>query len=157
MKNKYTPPPTLITKAKTSVVPLKHLINNKTDLANVGTILLHQQTIQAIRDNSGPLAPSCEYQTHFWALVCRLSLPDKSNFDIAIPTVFFNYKQEVSGARIDFELQDVCDMSDNLEPVHNVMVNKFMSSDFIKQLPELFPSYDITYLSAPMNSLHKHP
>ena len=137
--------------------PAPHLIKTITDLSNVGVVLLHQETIQQLRTLSGPLAPSCEYQVHFWALVARIHQADMSTIDICIPTVFFNYKQEVSGARIDFELQDVCDISEQLEPVHNVMVNKFMNMPFITELNKLFPDCTIDYLSTDMNSCHKHP
>lgn len=137
-------------KAKT-----KHLIKPYRDLRNVGLLFMTDKTLQSIRERSGPLANSCEYQTHYWALVGRVMQPDGSVFDMCIPTVFFNYKQEVTGARIDFELSDVNSMSTKLEPVHNTMVNKYMQSPFIETVKRKFPN--ISFMSTSMNQLHKHP
>ncbi len=131
-----------------------HLIKPVTNLQNIGILLLQQQTLNSIKEKSGPLTADNEYQVHYWALVCRIRQPDKSIIDICLPTVFFNYKQLVSGAHIDFELQDVCDMSDKVEPVHNMMINKYMASEFITTLKKY---HDIEFISVNSNSIHKHP
>jgi len=131
-----------------------HLIESTTDLQNVGILLLQQHTLDIIKEKSGPLTETNEYQVHYWALICRIHQTDKSVVDICLPTVFFNYTQHVAHARIDFEFQDVCDMSEKIEPVHNIMVNKYMASSFITTLKE---HYDIEFISVNSNSIHKHP
>ena len=120
---------------------------------------MNQSSIQEIQKASGPLASKCEYQTHYWALVIRATSTDNSILDICIPTVFFNYKQTVSGAHIDFELSDVDDMSEQLEPVHNTIVNELMKAgNLVDQITELFPSLITTKLmSTNLNSMHRHP
>ena len=148
----------LLQPTTTLVAPKQpHLIKPITDLSNIGIVLLQQQTLDDIKEKSGPLTASNEYQAHYWALVCRIHQPDKSVIDICLPTVFFNYKQIVSGAHIDFELQDVCDMSDKVESVHNMMVNKYMNSPFIIELQKLLSAYHIEFISTDVNSFHKHP
>jgi hypothetical protein len=110
---------------------------------------MNDTTVQEIYQNSGPLANANEFQVHYWALVLRQKFADNSIVDICIPTVFYNYKQEVTSAHIDFDLKDVEEMSKALEPVHNVEVNKLKT--LLKDIP------NATLLSVPFNSIHKHP
>jgi hypothetical protein len=117
--------------------------------SNIGVLAMNDTTVQEIYQNSGPLANANEFQVHYWALVLRQKFADNSIVDICIPTVFYNYKQEVTSAHIDFDLKDVEEMSKALEPVHNVEVNK------LKTLLKDFPN--ATLLSVPFNSIHKHP
>ena len=134
-----------------------HLIKPTIDLSNVGVVLLQQQTLDAIKEKSGPLTTSNEYQVHYWALVCRIHQSDNSVIDICLPTVFYNYKQIVSSAHIDFELQDVCDMSEKVEAIHNMTVNQYMESPFIIELKQLLQAFTIEFISVDMGSLHRHP
>ena len=134
-----------------------HLIKDSKNLANTGVILLHQSTIESIREQSGTLAKNNEYQVHYWALVLRITMTDNSILDIAIPTVFYNYNQIVSSSVIEFEFQDVSAMSTQLEPIHNVMVNKLMVSPLIANLRKQYENNNIEYMSVATNSLPLHP
>ena len=123
---------------------------------NQGIILLNHKSIQAIYDQSGPLASSCEFQVHYWTLNLRFRAPDNSLLDIAIPTCYFNYEQLVSGGHIDFEMEDVKDFSAKLEPLHNMKVNELLATDIIPKLSSIF-SVEFEAMSSDINSIHKHP
>lgn len=123
---------------------------------NQGIILISQQAMQDIYEKSGPLANSCEFQTHYWFLNLRYRAEDNSILDIAIPTVYFNYTQKVSGARIDFEMKDVAEISAKVLPIHNMKVAEILKAPFIKNLEYYF---GITFekMSVDVGSIHKHP
>jgi len=123
---------------------------------NQGIILLNHKSIQAIYDQSGPLASSCEFQVHYWTLNLRFRAPDTSLLDIAIPTCYFNYEQLVSGGHIDFEMEDVKDYSAKLEPLHNMKVNELLATGVIQKLSSIF-SVQFEAMSSDINSIHKHP
>ena len=87
--------------------------------------MLDSSTLQSIFTSSGPKAVNNEFQVHYWALVMRHTAVDGSLLDVCIPTTFFNYKQEVSGAAINFEMKDVKEMSDRAEAIHNHVLKSF--------------------------------
>jgi len=123
---------------------------------NQGVILLNHKSIQAIYDQSGPLAKSCEFQVHYWTLNLRYRAEDDSILDIAIPTVYFNYEQKVSGAHIDFEMEEVKDLSEKLEPLHNVKVNELLVTGIVQRISDI---YGVAFqaMSSDINSIHRHP
>lgn len=142
----------------TSMTPKKTVsrIKDYVDPANQGIILIRQEAMQSIFNNSGPNAKSNEFQVHYWALNLRFRAADTSILDIAIPTCYFNYPQEVTSAHIDFELKDVIDISAKVQPLHNMKVNELQASGLISRLEDLL---GITFdqSSVPFNSIHRHP
>lgn len=141
----------------TPYVPKISLIKDCTSSKNTGVILLDQRTVEEIQKNSGPLTNGNEYQVHYHALVIRFKAPDNSILDICIPTVFFNYKQQVSAAHIDFELSDVDNASEPLFPVHNVYANKLLATPLIDHIKALIPNIEAEIIYTNLNSIHKHP
>lgn len=131
-------------------------IKDTINLSNQGIIFKDHAALQSIYKQSGPLADSCEFQVHNWNLVFRHKAPDSSYLDIAIPLVYFNYKQEVTGAHIDFEMSEVSEISEKLLPIAQIEANKILSTDFLKALQALFNVEFTTMLTA-LNSIHKHP
>lgn len=123
---------------------------------NQGIILISQQAMQDIYEKSGPLANSCEFQTHYWFLNLRYRAEDNSILDIAIPTVYFNYTQKVSGARIDFEMKDVAEISAKVLPIHNMKVAEILKSSFFKNISDYFGVH-FEKMSVDVGSIHKHP
>jgi len=93
-----------------------------------------------------------EYQIHYWALVLTKTFTDGSTLSIGIPTVLFNYEQEVAAASVDFELKDVIEISEQIEILHNIEVNTL-----VPNLEQFFPTNEWEYSSSRMNNLHRHP
>lgn len=123
---------------------------------NQGIILINGTTMQDIYKKSGPLANANEFQVHYWFLNFRFRAEDNSILDIAIPTCYFNYEQFVSGGHIDFELQDVKDLSAKLLPLHNMKTNQLIDMGIKERLEEIF---NVTFemMSMDFGSIHKHP
>lgn len=123
---------------------------------NQGIVLLRQSDLQSIYEKSGPLAKNNEYQVHFWAINFRARYADNSIIDITIPTVYFNYKQEVSSAHIDFEMSDVVIISEKAAKLHHTIANRINGTDFAARLQALLHA-EIEVTSTDYNSIHRHP
>lgn len=131
-------------------------IKDKVDQRNYGVIAIPQHCLQKIFKQSGPLATTAEFQVDYWNLVFRHTFADNSILDIAVPLVFFNYPQEVSGAHIDFEMKDVSAISDKLLPVANAQAAAVLATSFPSTLSTLF-NLDFEPHLVPLNTIHRHP
>jgi len=107
-------------------------------------------TLQEIAAKSGELAEKNEFQVHYWALNLIKTFSDDSKICISIPLVFYNYKQEVSAASIDFELKDVEEMSDKTQELAISLGNNLYN-----KIKHQFKDYK-PYIT-PLNSVHRHP
>ena len=132
------------------------LIKDQNNFSNHGIILISDQAQQDIFTKSGPLADRNEFQTHYWFLNFRHVAADNSILDIAIPTVYFNYKQSVSGAHIDFEIKDVADLSSKIIPIHNMKVNELLAGNIKTKLENYF-AVSFQTISVDVGSIHRHP
>jgi len=93
---------------------------------------------------------------HYWMLVFRHQFEDEGFFDIAVPTCYFNYEQFVTGAHVDFEMKDVSDLSAKLTPLHNMISNQILATDFQARLEAIF-GLSFEPLSVDVGTLHRHP
>jgi hypothetical protein len=131
-------------------------IIDKPTTSHFGLLLSTQQAIEEFQVKSGMLKPfTTEYQFHYWALVARIKLEDQV-LDIAIPTVLFNYKQEVTGAAVDFHLNDVEKASNDNAPAAEAIANVLVNSSFGQYISTTFGSA-IEWMNVPMNTCHVHP
>lgn len=121
----------------------------------IGISLWTDEALQAITKQSGKHAKKNEYQIHYWAVNLRFTGTDNSVLDLSIPSVIFNYKQEVSLAHIDFELTDVDEMSEALEVLQKIEVNKLVP--LVEKLKNLLPNMKTEIKSVNLNQLHRHP
>lgn len=140
------------TSTASTAIPIK----DRVDQRNYGIIAIPQRCLQNIFKQSGPLATTAEFQVDYWNLVFRHTFADNSILDIAVPLVFFNYPQEVSGAHIDFEMKDVSAISDKLLPVANAQAAAVLSTSFPSTLSTLF-NLDFEPHLVPLNTIHRHP
>lgn len=93
---------------------------------------------------------------HFWAINFRARYADNSIIDVTIPTVYFNYKQEVSSAHIDFEMSDVVTVSEKAAKLHHTIANRINNTSFATMLEQLLRT-SIEVTSTDYNSIHRHP
>lgn len=146
----------MTSKTTSQQTTLQTLIKDQSCHSNHGIILISEQAQQDIFTKSGLLAERNEFQTHYWFLNFRHIASDNSILDIAIPTVYFNYKQSVSGAHIDFEMKDVADLSTKLLPIHNMKVNELLAGNIKTKLESYF-GISFQAMSVDVGSIHKHP
>ena len=131
-------------------------IRDTNDYRHQGIILMKDTAMQKILTKSGKLAKSNEFQVHYWSLVLRHVSDDGSVLDIAIPTVYFNYKQEVTSAHIDFDMKEVGEISDKLLPLHNAKVNELLKSGIIDNVQAKL-GVEFELMSVNLGSQHAHP
>lgn len=131
------------------------IVDQKSD-KHFALLLSTQQSIEEFQIKSGMLKPfTTEYQYHYWALVARIQIEEEI-FDIAIPTVLFNYDQEVNGSAVDFHLNDVEKASNENAATADTIANIIVESDFGKYLTETFQG-QLEWMNVPMNTCHVHP
>lgn len=93
---------------------------------------------------------------HYWFLNLRYKASDGSYLDIAIPTTYFNYPQQVSAAHIDFEMSEVSDISDKALRLHNALIAKLLASTAYAKLLSAFAcTFDAS--SVLLGTMHRHP
>ena len=156
MKQSNLQPWTLGNKSEKPNLTSKTPIVDVSTKRNQGIILLRQSDLQNIYEKSGPLAKNNEFQVHFWAVNFRARYADNSIIDVTIPTIYFNYKQEVSSTHIDFEMSDVSAVSEKAAKLHNVIANRITTVDFEAAL-RTWLGTDIEVTSTDYNSIHRHP
>lgn len=124
----------------------------------VGFVYYTKQMAKAIRDLSGHLTEDNEYQVHYNAVVFRLGNTTDGIIDICIPTVIFNYPQEVTAASISFNLKDVSKMTKAVAILNELMI-KTVISKFYEPLKKIADKLDTTIeiKSTHYNNIHKHP
>lgn len=122
-----------------------------------GILYTTKRMIENITNNSGTLAKSNEYQVHWEGITFRLSKGD--NFlDITVPTVVYNYPQEVSASTIEFDLKDVLTTREAIKPLVDVKAKEVMAI-FYKPLIEYATSLGLTVsaITNAMSNIHRHP
>jgi len=140
----------------TTVVSNQPKIVDKKSDKHFGLLLSTQQSVEEFQKKSGMLkAFTTEYQYHYWALVARIKVEDEV-LDIAIPTVMFNYNQKVSGAAVDFHLNDVEAASNKNAPIAEAIAGVLIASSFGQYLQTTFGS-TLEWMNIPMNTCHVHP
>jgi len=143
------------TTVRTNVLTKPKIKDFITDTSQ-GVILIDSRAMQEIFVKSGPLAKDNEFQVHYWFLNLRFRAPDNSILDIAIPTAYFNYKQEVSKAAIGFNMKQIGEISDQIKPLHNVKVNQLLELGIAEQFEALL-GVKFETQSAQYGSIHRHP
>jgi hypothetical protein len=123
-----------------------------------GILYTTQKMIHEITAKSGPLAINNEYQVHWEGITFRLSASDNSFIDITIPTVVFNYPQEVSSAYISFDLKKVTAMREALTPLIDVKEKEAIAV-FHRHISQLASQYNLTVqaVRTPLSNIHRHP
>lgn len=120
----------------------------------LGVLCLDAKTLQDIYENSGKLAEENEFQVHYWFLNLRKINEDGTIIDIQIPTVVYNYEQEVSFTSIDFQLEDVTKISDSLEEVANQKAKQILLNPKLK---EYIKKHNLIVSNVALGTLHRHP
>jgi hypothetical protein len=123
-----------------------------------GILYTTQKMIHEITAKSGILAMHNEYQVHWEGITFRLSASDSSFIDITIPTVVFNYPQEVSSAYISFDLKKVTAMREALTPLIDVKEKEAIAV-FHRHISQLASQYNLTVqaVRTPLSNIHRHP
>lgn len=131
------------------------ILDNKL-LLNVLTIVLYNHNdLQRFKDACEPIGLRNEYQCHYFALV-RVEKNDKATLNLVIPLIYYNYKQKVSGATVDFNMNDVTEVAKQIEETARLQAKRVKL--LLKGVkPMLDNCSSIEYKLTFYNNIHKHP
>ena len=128
------------------------MIKDMNNLTDTAIVFYKGKDLIDFKSKSMPLAATNEYQCHYSALVRIVEFSDGSKQHFVFPLIYYNYKQEVSAANIDFELKDVQEKAKEVQeasiPLFKMLKAKFVDLDKDKKV-----SYKLTLF----NNIHKHP
>ena len=136
---------------------IDYKIKDDTQYTNQLTIVYYDHNdLNKFKILSGKLAVSNEYQCHYFALV---RTEDSGNCIIrqVFPLIYYNYKQQVSGATVDFEMDDVREVAKQLALTGIVKAKKNALIERLNHLKPIYPDAKISYKVTFFNNIHRHP
>ncbi len=134
----------------------RQLIRDVKDKDQFGILLFRQDTLDEVYEASLPLARNNEFQFHYTSLVGTTNDGENNQtFRLSIPLICYNYKQTVSSAHIDFNLQEVEDIANQLMPIAQDKASEFLNSEQKEKVETIFGEMDWTIV--PYQSMHRHP
>lgn len=138
--------------------PLVPTPTDTRDTTKLSVVLLKQSTLNAISAICQPVAGASEFQVHYRALVTRIKNAN-NELIISIPTVFYNFKQKVAHASVDYHLDDIDKMAEEVKPISDAVINNIFSQvPLLGQLKALYgDEAEVTYSEVNSGSIHRHP
>jgi len=126
------------------------------DPETLSVVLYKQSTLEEIASLCKPKAGGSEFQVHFRGIQYVIQKPgSQKRLVFTIPTVFFNMPQKVTSGSVDFNLDEIATISDEIAPI---------SLEFGKKIDKAFPSaffkslgFEVTGRELEMGSIHRHP
>lgn len=147
--------PKLIPSNLTSQSSQEFIIKDESHYSNILTLVFYKhQDLKQIKELSGNLANSNEYQVHYFALV-RTEKTDNVWVSFVFPLIYYNYKQQVSTATIDFDMADVTEKAKELGKLAALKAN--VMKELVKDIPTLFENSKVEYKLTFYNNIHRHP
>jgi len=126
------------------------------DSSNLNIVLFKQSTLDKIAEICLPKAGGSEFQVHYRGIQIVIEHTDgKRRMIFTIPTVFFNMPQKVSSGSVDFNLDEVAELSNQVQPI-----SAKMAEEMINHFPIAFfqqRGFNISVRELEMGSMHRHP
>ena len=134
--------------------PTEHIDKGKLSL-----VLYSKKWLQDITRECIEAAGASEFQIGYRALVVRLT-KGETQFLITIPTATYNFPQEVSGARVDYELEDVekfgKQVSDDSMKAVTELIDKMPVLNALSAVAES-TGFKYEIFESNCGSIHRHP
>lgn len=154
----YTPPVASYNYGHYVARPAVPVPTDTKDVTKLSIVLMRQSVLNAISAVCQPVAGASEFQVHYRALVVRLK--DASNeLIINIPTVFYNFKQSVATASVDYHLDDIDNEAQAVKGISDLTVNNiFAEMPILGALRDIYSgTAEVTYSEVNSGSIHRHP
>jgi len=138
----------------TSVRETKPTTGRDDTLLNV--VLFKQSTLDEIARICLPEAGGSEFQVHYRGLQLIFSSPTTGNrLAVTIPTVFFNMPQKVTNAAVDFNLDEISEISKMVAPISEALANEYAKAFPIQFFKD--GGFELEALETERGSIHRHP
>jgi len=125
------------------------------DPETLNIVLFKQSFLNQIADQCIPVAGGSEFQTHYRAVQFLIEKPGVGRIIYTIPTVFYNFTQEVSTSAVDYNLIECDKNSKEVQPLSMEIAGKVNAS---------FPAsyfqsngFTVTVREDDIGSIHRHP
>ena len=126
------------------------------DPNTLSIILYKQSVLDEIAAMCKPKAGRAEFQVHHRGAQFIIEKPgEDKRIVFTIPTYFFNMPQKVTSGSVDFNLDEVKEISDQIADLSVDMVNKLAGAFPIAFFEGL--GYTVKIRELEMGSLHRHP
>ncbi len=125
------------------------------DSTTMSTVLFRQSILDTIGEMCLPTAGDSEFQVHYRSLQIIIGSKSGQRLVVTIPTVFFNMPQKVSRASVDFNLDEVSAVSEQVAPVSEALSEKFLAAFPVALFENL--GFTIEAREAEIGSMHRHP
>lgn len=128
------------------------------DTSKLSIVLMRQSVLNAISAICQPVAGASEFQVHYRALVVRVK-NETNELIINVPTAFFNFKQTVAHASVDYHLDDIDNAAEVVKPISDRIIQEiFAEMPILVALKELYgDSAEVTFSEVNSGSIHRHP
>ena len=129
------------------------------DSGKLSLVLYSKQWLQNITAKCIEAAGASEFQIGYRALIVRLT-KGETQFIVTLPTATYNFPQEVSGARVDYELEDVEKFGkqvseDSMKGVSEI-IGKMPVLDALNAVAEA-NGFEYEIFESNCGSIHRHP
>lgn len=122
----------------------------------LSVMLYKQSTLNEIAAICKPKALASEFQVHCRGAQILIQKPESDKRVVfTIPTYYFNMPQKVSSGSVDFNLDEVSAISEQIAPLSVKMVEKIGAQFPIKYFQDL--GFEVGIRELEMGSLHRHP
>lgn len=127
-----------------------------TDLKQLSIVIMRQDILNAMADHCKISANQSEFQIHYRSLIMTLK-QGEATVHISIPTAYYTFKQDVSGASVDYELTDVDAKALLAQPS-----SANIAREFLEKMPILSALQDagfekVDIYESNSGSMHRHP
>ncbi len=124
--------------------------------STLSVMLYTQKSLDEIAALCKPKAGGSEFQVHCRGAQIVIKKPEgTSRLVFTIPTYYFNMPQKVSSGSVDFNLDEVSEISNQIAPMSIKMVEAIGESFPTQNFKDL--GYDVSFRELEMGSLHRHP
>lgn len=122
-------------------------------------VLFKQSTLEDIADTCLPFAKGSEFQVHYRSIIVRLKNAT-NELIVTVPTAFFNFKQTVAHASVNFETAHEAGAAEAAKPSSNRVV-----SAILREFPALqnlkayadHNGFEYSIVESNSGSIHRHP
>ncbi len=121
-------------------------------LSSLSILLMNESTIKNLFTKCLPNAQDSEFQVHYRAIVYHCYL-GQAQVLVTVPTVFYNFPQEVSSGSVDYHLNDMTEAAQQVKPLSLAMVGQM--HQISAYLESKFDKIEVTEVAD--NSFHRHP
>lgn len=122
----------------------------------LSVMLYKQSVLDEIAALCKPKAGGSEFQVHCRGVQIFIKKPESDKrLVFTLPTYYFNMPQKVSTGSVDFNLDEVSEISNQIAPMSAVMGEEIVSKFPLAFFEEL--GFEISVRELEMGSLHRHP